>query len=59
MKAADQLPLIIGQGPMLDQIVLQIHEHHRADKVPGMPGGGTSATMPRPLQQAAACGAHL
>ena len=57
MKAADLLPLIIEQGPVLDQLVLQVHQHLRADKVPGTAGGGTLPTTARMLPEAAARGA--
>ena len=57
MKAADLLPLIIEQGPVLDQLVLQVHQHLRADKVPGTAGGGTLPTTARMLPEAAVCGA--
>ena len=64
----DQLPLVVEQRPVLDQLV-QVHLHHRAfidprptiargsDKVPSITGGGTSRTTARMPPEAAARGA--
>jgi hypothetical protein len=65
----DQLPLIVEQRPVLDQLV-QVHPHHRAFINPRLTirevltkfRERTEAALPRPwhaLPEAAACGADL